>query len=58
MKAAEPLLRLFELSFEHLEVRFEGSLLYDDMGPRDASLERIGALESARALGRTLAVEA
>ena len=55
MKAVEPMVRLFELSFEYLELRFEGSLLYDDMGPKQASTERIGALESARALGRTLA---
>ena len=58
MKAVEPMVRLFELGFEHLELRFEGSLLFDDMGPRDASMERIGALESARALGRSLAIEA
>jgi len=57
MKAAEPMVRLFELGFEHLELRFEASLLFDDMGPKDASRERIGALESARALGRTLASE-
>jgi multimeric flavodoxin WrbA len=57
MKAAEAMVRLFELGFEHLELRFEGSLLYDDMGPKDASLERIGALESARALGRSLVAE-
>jgi hypothetical protein len=55
MTAVEPMVRLFELSFAHLELRFEGSLLYDDMGPKQASTERIGALESARALGRTLA---
>lgn len=58
MTAAEPMVRLFELSFRHLELRFEGSLLYDDMGPKDASRERGGALESARALGRSLGLEA
>ena len=47
MRAVEPMVRLFELGFEHLELRFEGSLLYDDMGPKEASTERIGALESA-----------
>jgi multimeric flavodoxin WrbA len=57
MNAVEPMVRLFELGFKHLELRFEASLLYDDMGPKDAAHERPGALESARAVGRTLVAE-
>jgi multimeric flavodoxin WrbA len=57
MKAVEPLVRLFELGFEYLELRFEGSLLFDELGPKDAVVDRPGALESARALGRSLAAE-
>ncbi len=55
MKAAESMVRLFELSFEYLELSFEGSLLLDDLGPKEAVRDRSGALESARALGRSLA---
>ena len=57
MKAVEPMVRQFELGFEYLELRFEGSLLLDELGPKEAVTERPGALESARALGRSLAVE-
>jgi multimeric flavodoxin WrbA len=57
MKAVEPMVRLFELGFEYLELRFEGSLLLDELGPKDAVIDRPGALESARALGRSLAAE-
>ena len=45
---------LRELGFEYLELRFEGNLLLDELGPKDAAIERPGALESARALGRSL----
>jgi multimeric flavodoxin WrbA len=55
MEAAEPLVKLFELGFRHLEVKFEGSLLEDDLGPLGAVNNRPGALESAEALGRSLA---
>jgi multimeric flavodoxin WrbA len=55
MEAAEPMVRLFELGFRSLSVNFEGSLLLDDLGPKNAAVERPGALESARALGRSLA---
>ncbi|MGA2380003.1 MAG: flavodoxin family protein [Spirochaetia bacterium] len=57
MKAVEPMVRLFELGFEHLELRFEGSLLLDELGPKEAAMDRPGAQESARALGRSLATE-
>jgi hypothetical protein len=52
------MVRLFELGFEYLELRFEGSLLLDELGPKSAVVDRPGALESARALGRSLAAEA
>jgi multimeric flavodoxin WrbA len=57
MKAVEPMVRLFELGFEYLELTFDGSLLLDELGPKDAAAERPGALESAHALGRSLAAE-
>jgi multimeric flavodoxin WrbA len=57
MKAVEPMVRLFELGFEYLELKFEGSLLLDELGPKEAAVDRPGALESARALGRSLAAE-
>jgi len=55
MQAAQPLVQAFEMGFRYLELRFEGSLLLDELGPKNAALERPGALESARALGRSLA---
>ena len=55
MGAAEPLVKQFELGFRYLELKFEGSLLLDDLGPAGAATERPGALESAYALGRSLA---
>jgi multimeric flavodoxin WrbA len=54
MRSVEPMVRLFEMSFEYLELRFEGSLLLDELGPKEAVRDRPGALESARALGRSL----
>jgi len=55
LRAAEPLVQQFELGFRYLELKFEGSLLLDDLGPAGAAAERPGALESAHALGRSLA---
>jgi hypothetical protein len=55
MTAAEPLVRSFELGFQYLELKFEGSLLLDELGPKNAAVDRPGALESAKALGRSLA---
>jgi len=55
MQAVEPTVRMFELCFSYLKLRFEGSLLEDDLGPLGAVNERPGALESAEALGRSLA---
>jgi len=55
MQAAEPMVRSFEMGFRYLELKFEGSLLLDEMGPVGAATDRPGALESAQALGRSLA---
>ncbi len=54
MQTVEPMMRAFEMGFRCLELRFEGSLLLDELGPKNAAVERPGALESARALGRSL----
>ncbi len=55
MAAVEPMLKLFELGFRYLELKFEGSLLEDDLGPVGAVNDRPGALEAAQALGRSMA---
>ena len=55
MRAAEPMVRLFELGFEYLELRFTNRLLVDALGPKDAIHQRPDALERARAMGRSLA---
>ena len=55
MKAAEPMVRLFELGFEYLELRFAGRLLVDGLGPKNAAREHADALAKARELGRSLA---
>jgi multimeric flavodoxin WrbA len=54
MQAVEPMVKLFELGFRYLELKFEGSLLEDDLGPLGAVNDRPGALEAAQALGRSL----
>ncbi|HET6452280.1 MAG TPA: flavodoxin family protein [Spirochaetia bacterium] len=55
MQAAQPMVQAFEMGFRYLELRLEGSLLLDELGPKNAARERPGALESAYALGRSLA---
>ncbi|MGA2975354.1 MAG: flavodoxin family protein [Spirochaetia bacterium] len=55
MRAAEPLVKLFELGFEYLELRFAGRLLVDGLGPKDAARGSPEALQRAYALGRSLA---
>ncbi len=55
MRAAEPMVRLFELGFAYLELAFTGRLLVDGLGPRDAARNDPGALARARELGRSLA---
>jgi multimeric flavodoxin WrbA len=55
MRAAEPMVRQFELGFEYLEIRFRDRLLVDQLGPKTAARQNRGALEKARELGRSLA---
>jgi multimeric flavodoxin WrbA len=54
-RAAEPMVRLFELGFEYLELRFGARLLVDGLGPKDAARGNAEALARARQLGRSLA---
>jgi multimeric flavodoxin WrbA len=54
-QAAEPLLKMFELSFRYLGLRFLDSLLVDGTGPKGAVLSKPQALERAAAIGRSLA---
>ena len=55
MRAAEPMVRLFELGFQYLELVFGQRLLVDGAGPRDAVKSMPVALSRAHALGRSLA---
>lgn len=55
MSAAEPMIRLFELGFQYLEIVFTDRLLVDKAGPRDAVRSMTDVLDRARALGRSLA---
>jgi multimeric flavodoxin WrbA len=52
--AAEPLLRMFELSFAYLGLRDLGRVVVPGVGPKGAVRERPEALAEARALGRAL----
>jgi multimeric flavodoxin WrbA len=54
-RAVEPMVRLFELGFEYLELRFVARLLVDGLGPKNAARGNSDALERARALGRSVA---
>ncbi len=53
-EAAEPLLRMFELSFAYLGMPFVERLVVDGVGPKGAVLERPEALASAREMGKRL----
>jgi multimeric flavodoxin WrbA len=55
MEAADPLVKMFELGFRYLELRFVQRLLVDGAGPKGAVDEMPDVLERARALGRSLA---
>ena len=55
MEAADPMVKMFELGFRYLEVRFMQRLLVDGVGPKGAVHEKLDELERARALGRSLA---
>ena len=54
MAAAEPMVKLFELGFRYLELRFAHRLLVDGLGPKDAARRQPETLSRARALGRSL----
>jgi multimeric flavodoxin WrbA len=54
-EAAGPMVKLFELGFRYLELKFVDRLLVDGVGPKGAIREKPEALERARALGRSLA---
>lgn len=53
--AAEPLVRMFELSFSYLGLDFADLLIVDGVGPRGAVLEKPEALLKAEEIGRRLA---
>jgi multimeric flavodoxin WrbA len=55
MRAAEPMVKLFELGFEYLELVFGDRLLVDGAGPKDAVRSMTDVLARARAMGRSLA---
>jgi hypothetical protein len=55
MEAAEPLLRLFEMSFRYLGLRFIDRLLIDAAGPKGIVRDMPGVLDRAREVGRRLA---
>jgi multimeric flavodoxin WrbA len=50
-EAAEALVRLFELSFRYLGLRFADRLLVDGCGPKGAALQKPFALARAREIG-------
>jgi len=54
-EASDPLVRLFELSFRYLGLRFIDRLLVDGCGPKGAALQKPLALKRAREIGRGLA---
>ena len=57
-EAAEPLVKVFELSFAYLGLRFVGRLIVPGVGPKGAVLEKPDALERAYGIGRGLDSEA
>jgi len=52
--AAEPLVRMFELSFDYLGLEFTDRLVADGLGPKAAVLNRPDALAHARQIGLSL----
>lgn len=52
--AAEPLIRMFELSFEYLGVELMDSLVVGGLGPKDAAHARPDLLDRAYVLGTKL----
>jgi multimeric flavodoxin WrbA len=53
--AVEPLLRMFELSFDYLNVRLIDSIVVDGVGPKGAVLDKPEAITRAYEIGRRLA---
>jgi multimeric flavodoxin WrbA len=54
-EAAEPLVKMFELGFKYLGIRFIDRLIVDGVGPKGAILSKPAALERAAEIGRGLA---
>jgi len=52
--AAEPLIRMFELSFDYLGVHFIHRIVVDGVGPKGAILRKPDVLEQAYQVGRAL----
>jgi multimeric flavodoxin WrbA len=52
--AAEPLIRMFEMSFDYLGLQFLDRVIVDGVGPKGAVLRRPDALERARQAGRAI----
>jgi len=55
-RAASPLLRMFDLSFEYLGLKITHTLLVDGVGPKGAVLGKPGALDRAFEIGRRLVI--
>ena len=55
--AAEPLIKMFELSFDYLEVPLIDRIVVDGVGPKGAILEKPEALARAFEIGRSLNTE-
>jgi multimeric flavodoxin WrbA len=53
--AAEPLVRMFELSFDYLGLKLTDRLIVDGVGPKGAVLSKPEVLESAYRVGISLA---
>jgi multimeric flavodoxin WrbA len=53
-EAAEPLIRMFEMSFDYLGLKFLDRIVVDGTGPKGAILQKPDALARAREIGRTL----
>jgi multimeric flavodoxin WrbA len=53
-EAAEPLVKMFELSFRYLGIRFIDRLIVEGVGPKGAVLSKPAELERAAAIGRSL----
>jgi multimeric flavodoxin WrbA len=53
-EAVEPMLRMFELSFRYLGLRWIDRLIVDGTGPKGAVLAKPHVLERAAAIGRSI----